>query len=334
MLIGVLLGVAAGALWGLIYIAPLLVPSYNPVLVALSRFIVFGLVSLPFLWLYREPLKKFSRQEILQAFKLPLLGNLLFYCLLTICIPLAGAPLAGMLMAVIPVLVAVISNQRLAKTGRAVPWPRVLPPLGLIFAGLITANLSEFQRIAEMSADGGSTFWIGAGFGLAAVAAWTWFSIENGEWLLHHPEHNANVWTALQGVTVLPAALLLFAVLAWPVGLMNTTAGFLGDNPWGFLGTAAMIGVLCSWAAMICWNQMSQRLPSALGGQLIVFESIFAVIYALIYRAEMPTATMAAGFVLLLLGVQGSLNAFRSPAGASSPRPSGRLAAAAAKPRL
>ena len=35
MLLGVLLGVAAGALWGLIYIAPLAVPEYNPVLVAL-----------------------------------------------------------------------------------------------------------------------------------------------------------------------------------------------------------------------------------------------------------------------------------------------------------
>lgn len=337
MLTGVLLGVAAGALWGLIYIAPLLVPSYNPVLVALSRFIVFGLVSLPFLWVYREPLKKFTKRQIFQAFKLPLLGNLFFYCLLTICIRLAGAPLAGMLMAVIPVLVAIVSNCRLAKTGTAVPWSRVLPPLVVIFAGLVIANWTEFQRIAEASAGGGATFWIGAGFGIAAVIAWTWFSIENGEWLLHHPEHNANAWTALQGVTVLPAALLLFAVLAWPVGLMNTTEGFLGDNPMGFLGVAAMIGILCSWVAMICWNQMSQRLPSALGGQLIVFESVFAVVYALIYRAEMPTATMVAGFVILMLGVQGSLNAFRQqaePAKAKKPRiAAGKLAVASVKNR-
>ena len=64
---------------------------------------------------------------------------------------------------------------------------------------------------------------------------------------------------------------------------------------------------------MICWNQMSQRLPSALGGQLIVFESIFAVIYALIYRGEMPSWTMIVGFVILLYGVRGSLKAFRQP---------------------
>ena len=58
---------------------------------------------------------------------------------------------------------------------------------------------------------------------------------------------------------------------------------------------------------------MSQRLPSALGGQLIVFESIFAVIYALIYRGEMPTWTMIVGFTILLIGVRGSLKAFREP---------------------
>ena len=58
---------------------------------------------------------------------------------------------------------------------------------------------------------------------------------------------------------------------------------------------------------------MSQRLPSALSGQLIVFESIFAVVYALIYRGETPALTMIAGFIVLLVGVLGSLRAFRMP---------------------
>lgn len=81
MLLGVLLGVAAGALWGLIYIAPLTVPEYNPVLVALSRFIAFGVISLPFLWVFRRELKAFTRADIWESFKLPLLGNVLF----TVC---------------------------------------------------------------------------------------------------------------------------------------------------------------------------------------------------------------------------------------------------------
>lgn len=335
MFTGVLLGIAAGALWGLIYIAPLLVPSYNPVLVALGRFVAFGLVSLPFLWPLRRELAKFSRANVFEAFKLAFFGNVVFYCLLTICIRLAGAPLAGMLMAVIPVLVAVASNIRYQKEGRAVPWSRVLPPLAVIFAGLVIANWSEFELISRSSAAGGTNFWIGAAFGLSAVAAWTWFSIFNAEWLLKHPTHSPSAWTALQGVTNLPAAGILFSVLAWPVGFMHTEAGLFGDAPLRFLGVALMVGLLCSWAAMICWNQMSQRLPSALGGQLIVFESIFAVVYALIYRGEMPTATMAAGFAILLAGVLGSLRAFRVPLDGSAEDIVGRRAAApAGKPAL
>ena len=66
---------------------------------------------------------------------------------------------------------------------------------------------------------------------------------------------------------------------------------------------------------MLCWNQMSQRLPSGLGGQLIVFESISAVVYALIWRGEWPTITMVIGFTILLVGVMCSLYVFgKSPA--------------------
>lgn len=325
MLIGVLEGIAAGALWGLIYIAPLMLPEYSPVLIALSRFIMFGFVSLPFIWLYREDLKKFSRADTWEAFRLPFFGNVIFYCLLTMCIRLAGAPLAGMFMAIIPVLVAIASNWRYQQEGRALSWSVITPPLFVIFGGLVIANWTEFQYMTA-AASSPLEFWIGVAFGVAAVIAWTWFSIMNGEWLLAHPEHDSAAWTALQGVTVLPAVLAAFAVFAYPLGFMDTSASLLGPAPWRFLGVALMIGLLCSWAAMYFWNAMSQRLPSALGGQLIVFESISSVAYALIWRGEMPTPTMAAGFAILLAGVLGSLYVFRH-AGEKPPRGSAKTPA-------
>lgn len=333
MLTGVLLGVAAGALWGLIYIAPLLVPDYNPVLVALGRFIAFGIVSLPCLWFLRKDIARFSRADVFEAFRLPFFGNVIFYSLLTICIRLAGAPLAGMFMAVIPVLVAIVSNVRYAKEGHGIAWSRILPPLAVIFAGLVIANWSEFELIKGASAAGGENFWIGVGFGLAAVFAWTWFSIYNGEWLLNHPQHSPSAWTALQGVTVLPVVLVAFAVLAWPFGFMDTTVSFMGPEPVTFLLVALMVGFLCSWVAMLAWNKMSQLLPSALGGQLIVFESVFAVIYALIYRGEPPTVSMVLGFLILMAGVLGSLHVFRQPLDEKPVSDKKRLEARYANPR-
>ena len=79
-------------------------------------------------------------------------------------------------------------------------------------------------------------------------------------------------------------AACLFGILAWPAGLMDTGITLMGAAPMKFLAVALGIGLLCSWVAMICWNKMSQILPAALGGQLIVFESVFAVIYALMWR--------------------------------------------------
>ena len=39
----------------------------------------------------------------------------------------------------------------------------------------------------------------------------------------------------------------------------------------------------------------------------------FAVVYALIYRGELPTVTMVVGFIILMAGVLGSLRVFRQP---------------------
>ena len=71
-------------------------------------------------------------------------------------------------------------------------------------------------------------------------------------------------------------------------------------------------GIVCSWVGAACWNAMSERLPPALGGQLIVFETIFSVIYALLWRGEWPTLSMTIGMVMLLAGVLAALRVFRN----------------------
>ncbi|MCE3273346.1 MAG: protein of unknown function transrane, partial [Ramlibacter sp.] len=45
MLTGVLAGLAAGALWGLVFVAPRMAQGYGAVDVAAGRFVVYGLVS-------------------------------------------------------------------------------------------------------------------------------------------------------------------------------------------------------------------------------------------------------------------------------------------------
>jgi drug/metabolite transporter (DMT)-like permease len=63
------------------------------------------------------------------------------------------------------------------------------------------------------------------------------------------------------------------------------------------------IGLLASWLGTQCWNEASQRLPTALVGQLIVFETLAALAYAYLLRGNWPEPLTLIGILLLLTGV-------------------------------
>ena len=64
-----------------------------------------------------------------------------------------------------------------------------------------------------------------------------------------------------------------------------------------------IIGLFSSWLGTLCWNEASQRLPTALAGQLIVFETLAALAYAFILRGSMPQPLTLVGIALLVIGV-------------------------------
>jgi drug/metabolite transporter (DMT)-like permease len=82
------------------------------------------------------------------------------------------------------------------------------------------------------------------------------------------------------------------------------------------------LGLLASWLGGLCWNEASQRLPTALVGQLIVFETLAALAYAFALRGSVPPPPTVAGIVLLGAGVFWALRTRPEPApeaGAGAP---------------
>ena len=77
----------------------------------------------------------------------------------------------------------------------------------------------------------------------------------------------------------------------------------LGPRPEFFIALMVTIALLSSWVGTLCWNEASQRLPTSLAGQLIVFETLAALSYAFILRGEWPAPLTLAGIVLLIVGV-------------------------------
>jgi drug/metabolite transporter (DMT)-like permease len=299
--IGTLFALAAGLLWGLVFVTPLLLPDTPPALLSAGRYLAFGLIALPIAWLDRARLRELTRADWLEAAKLSLVGNLLYYLCLASAIQRAGAPLPTMIIGTLPVVIAVCSNARNARRDGRLPWARLAPSLGLIAAGIACVNQ------AELAALGGSVdaarYASGALLAVAAVACWTWYPIRNADWLRNHAGRSPRSWATAQGVVTLPLAALAYA--GWL--LWGGTAAPLGPTPERFLLLMAALGLLASWLGTLCWNEASQRLPTTLAGQLIVFETLAALAYAYVLRGTWPNAVTLLGIALLIAGVAWAL---------------------------
>ena len=88
----------------------------------------------------------------------------------------------------------------------------------------------------------------------------------------------------------------------------------LGPQPVRYAVLMLTIGLLASWLGTLCWNRASRLLPTWLAGQMIVFETLAALLYGFLHRHAWPGALAACGIALLVAGVLRGAGAHRGPA--------------------
>jgi len=330
---GTLFALLAGLMWGLVFVAPLLLPDYPAALQSFARYLAFGLIALALAWWDRAALSQLTRADWIEALKLSVVGNLLYYLFLAAAIQRAGGPLPTMIIGTLPVVIAIVSNLRGSQAVRLrdgrLPWRRLAPSLMLIAAGIACVNHVELSRLqteaaagaVASAAEGISRYALGALLAVGAVACWTWYPIRNADWLRSHADRSPRAWATAQGVATLPLAALGF-VLFWVWSVVAGVPGSgapstpgsppafempFGPTPGLFLGLMFAIGLFASWLGTLCWNEASQRLPPSLVGQLIVFETLAALSYAWMLRGRWPDGFTLAGAALLVAGVAWAL---------------------------
>src|SRR6266571_5484595 len=106
MWVGISYALAAGLMWGLVFIGPLLVPEYPAALQSVGRYLAFGLIALPLAWLDRRNLRQLRAADWREALKLAAIGNLLYYLCLAGAIQRAGGPLPTMMIGTLPVVIS------------------------------------------------------------------------------------------------------------------------------------------------------------------------------------------------------------------------------------
>lgn len=304
---GISYGLAAGALWGMVFLAPHLLPSFSPMALSAARYLCYGAISLVLIApLWPRLRYKVTRGDWVALLRLSLVGNLVYYLFVAAAVHLAGIAPASLIVGVLPVTVTLVGS----RDHGALKLSQLALPLALVGLGILSINADVFGH----HADAGQPWWVrlaGIGCALGALASWTWYAVANARYLARCGHFTSHEWALLTGVTTGALAVLLaIPAFVWP-GVGDAPA-----QPWHLFWLVNIaIAVGASSIGNAFWNAASRRLPLTLSGQMIVFETLFALIYGFLYDARWPRPLELAAIVLLLAGVSWSvrLHADRAP---------------------
>jgi drug/metabolite transporter (DMT)-like permease len=294
MWFGIFAGLAAGALWGLVFIAPRMVPGLSSVDLTAGRFISYGALSAVLLLLVRQSAKPTFNQA-LSALGLSVLGFTGYYLLLVFAIRDAGTAVPSLIIGTIPIWMMLLGKPA------GLRWAALLPGLVLTLLGLVVMMRAE----AGVSTQG-QDFWRGVAFALASMVCWTAFGLLNAMWLKKHPAVSATTWANWLGVATGLGALGL-----WVVAGSDANTLLAQQNRAQTALVCIATGIGSAWLATILWNIASQRLSASLCGQLIVSETLFALVYSFVWDGQWPTLLQALACVLFVAGILASIRAHR-----------------------
>lgn len=301
MLTGVLAGLGAGALWGLVFVMPRMLGGYSGVDLTAGRFVAYGLLAalmmLSGLSVRRWP----GLTQAAAALGMSVLGFSGYYLLLVLAIQDAGTEVPTLIIGTIPLWVMLLGKPQ------ALRWRALVPGVLLTALGMVLMMQATVDAAGHGSADAPvGPVWRGVLYAVGAMASWTAFGLLNAAWLRRHPEVNSTDWANWLGIAAGVGALLLWGW--WG----SDWASLWGREGFGtFVLVCTVTGIGSAWVAAVLWNMASRRLSPSLAGQLIVSETVFGLIYTFAWSAQWPAAIQWAACVLFVLGILASIKAHR-----------------------
>ena len=294
MLTGVLAGLGAGALWGLVFVMPRMLGAYSGVDLTAGRFVAYGLLAglmmMSGLSVRRWP----GLTQAAAALGMSVLGFSGYYLLLVLAIQDAGTEVPTLIIGTIPLWVMLLGKPA------GLRWRALWLGLLLTLGGLALMAHASYVGTGGQ----GGHFMRGVMLATAAMVCWTLFALLNAAWLKRHPDVSATEWANWLGIASGLTGLLLWWVAGSGVPALAAQPD-LGLFALLCLGT----GFGSAWLATILWNMASQRLSASLCGQLIVSETVFALLYSFAWDGQWPSLVQSAACALFILGILASIKA-------------------------
>ena len=298
---GVVCGAGAGALWGFAVLAPELVHAFSPIMIAVGRYLVYGAASAMLIaprWSKVSPM--LARSDWLMLLWLALLGNTVFYILVAVAVHTGGVATTSLILGFLPVIVASVGSRQHG----AVSLRRLAP--SLILGARAAACISWQTLAAPASANFGKQL-VGFIAAIGAVTSWSSYAIINARCLLRLPSVTSHEWNLMTGVMT-----GLQAVVLVPIALL-TDAGGHSPATWLTLVVVSVgVALVASMAGNALWNRMSRLLPLTMIGQMFLFETLFAILYGLVWEERLPHPLEVAALALVTGSVLCSVTAHRS----------------------
>lgn len=297
---GVLCGTAAGAFAGLIFIFPELSRGFTPLQLTVARYTAFGVIALVFLLpRLRKILPHLTRRDYAVLAGLAVTGNTLYYVFLSNAVQLAGVALTSLVHGLVPVVVTVVGS----RDRGAVSINRLMPSILLSCAGIMCIG---WQALTPANLGAISQQAVGFLCAVGALASWSIYAVWNSRSLGRLNALSSYDWNLLVGTMTGAQGLILL-----PFALSDVNTNHSGHD-WAQLGLAALgIAVLCSIVGNALWNTMSRLLPLTLAGQMFLSETIFALLYGLIWDQRWPTPLEMTALTLVVASVLSCISAHR-----------------------
>ncbi|MDF2386295.1 DMT family transporter [Nostoc ellipsosporum NOK] len=308
MMLGVLCGAAAGAFWGLVFLAPELARAFGPLELTIGRYLAYGLISAALIAPRWQGLAGQLRAGDWRALALlALAGNTLYYLLLASAVQLGGAAITALVIGFLPVVVTITGS----RARDAVPLARLAPSLLLCAGGAVCIG---WQALFLPSTRPVAAQLAGLVCAIGALVSWSAYAVGNNHMLVRVKSVSSHDWSLLVGIVTGAQSLLLV-----PLALLLGTRSH-GAGEWAlFAAVSAGVAIFASIVGNALWNKMSRLLPLTLAGQMITFETLFALLYAFAWEHRGPTPLEALAFVLVVASVISCLAAHRRPPARSMP---------------
>ena len=168
---GVLCGLLAGAMWGMVFLVPELLTAFTPFEMAVGRYIAYGLIAAALV----APkmgglLRRLDRSDYFALLRHALSGNIIYYMFLALGVKLAGVAPTSLIIGVLPITVTLMGH----KDHGAVPLRQLALPLLVVAAGIACINIDVFTHDSSGAGVDSLHKLLGVLCAAGALVCWTW----------------------------------------------------------------------------------------------------------------------------------------------------------------